>query len=88
MLNLYLSLPTILLAKPHAELKEIQKKIKENDIELEECLRERALDNDLNSDQGDKDHPDEAKTAQDVEHWDEYISDIKEATKELLKSLF
>lgn len=68
MLNLYLSLPTILLAKPHAELKEIQKKIKEKDIELEECLRERALDNDLNSDQGDKDHPDEAKTAQDVEH--------------------
>ena len=79
---------SILLAKPHAELKEIQKRIKELDIEQRENREERRKDDELASSLADRDHPGEASAVDDVIVWDEWMAETAQKIGDLVSSLF
>jgi hypothetical protein len=68
-----LTIPAILLARKASEatpeeVEERKQELKKEFQELDENRRERELENDQHSREGDADHPNEEKTGQDVEH--------------------
>jgi hypothetical protein len=59
------------LVKSHAEIKEIQKLIRESDIEQQENREERKKDDKLASNLADRNDPAEESAVDDLIAWDE-----------------
>ena len=79
-LSSYLKIPSILLVNgaSNASQEEVEAKkakLKEEMQKLDENRRERELENEQHSREGDNDDPNEGNTGKDLETWDELIKE-------------